>query len=215
MKTLRPYLSALVACVALVTLAELFVDRPAATFAHEALAGHATFQRMQRLPELLAAGAPIILVVGGLASLARGGLPRYALVPFRAAISLVLAGALKDALKFVFGHTWPETWIHNNPSYIQNGVYAFFPFHGGPGFASFPSGHMTIATAVTGVLWIGWPRLRALWILLPAITAIGLYGMDYHFIGDMVAGTFLGGMVAAAAWKIAETGPTTRASGID
>jgi membrane-associated phospholipid phosphatase len=124
-------------------------------------------------------------------------------VLFLAAISLILADAVKDALKLAFGHTWPETWINHNPSYIQNGVYGFFPFHGGPGYASFPSGHMTVVTAVVGVFWIAWPRLRAVWVLPAAITAIGLYGMDYHFVGDMIAGSFLGSAVAAATCRIA------------
>ncbi|MBS0562106.1 MAG: phosphatase PAP2 family protein [Proteobacteria bacterium] len=203
MKTLRPYLWALAACAVLVTLAELFVDRPASTFAHAVLAGHPIFETMQRLPEVLAVAAPIVLVAGGLAHLGRGGLPFWALVPFRAAISLVAAGAIKDALKYAFGHTWPETWINRNPSWIQDGVYGFFPFHGGRGYASFPSGHMTIITAVAGVLWIAWPRLRPLWALGVLNTAVGLYGMDYHFVGDMTAGTFLGSMVAAATWQIA------------
>jgi membrane-associated phospholipid phosphatase len=133
-----------------------------------------------------------VLVVGGLWRLGRGDLPRWARVLFLAAISLLLAGAIKDVLKYAFGHTWPETWVNHNPSYIQNDVYGYFPFHGGPGWASFPSGHMTIATSVMVLLWHAWPRLRAVWVLPPLITAIGLYGMDYHFVADMIAGSFLG-----------------------
>jgi membrane-associated phospholipid phosphatase len=146
-----------------------------------------------------------LLVVTGLWHLGRGGLPRVARVLFLAAISLLLAGAIKDALKYAFGHTWPETWVNHNPSYIQDGVYGFFPFHGGQGWASFPSGHMTIATSVMALFWLAWPRLRAIWVLPPLITAIGLFCMDYHFVADMIAGSFLGSAVAAATWRIATT----------
>ena len=203
MNKLRPYAWALLACAVLVTLSESFIDRPAARFAHDVIGRNAVFETMQRLPEWLAACAVPVLVVAGLAHVARGGLPAWARNPLLAATSLILAGGIKDALKLAFGHTWPETWINHNPSYIQNGVYGFFPFHGGAGYASFPSGHMTVVTAVMGILWLGGPRLRALGRVPPAITAIGLYGMDYHFVGDIIAGAFLGSVVAAATWRIA------------
>jgi hypothetical protein len=53
------------------------------------------------------------------------------------------------------------------------------------------------------LFWHAWPRLRAVWVLPPLITAIGLYGMDYHFVADMIAGSFLGSAVATATWQIA------------
>jgi membrane-associated phospholipid phosphatase len=189
--------------VVLVVLAQAFVDRPAAWFAHDVIGRNAVLDTMQRIPEWLTACAVPVLVVGGLWNLERGGLPRWARVLFLGAVSLLLATAIKDVLKYAFGHTWPDTWVNNNPSYIQNGVYAFFPFHGGAGYASFPSGHMTVVTSVMALFWIAWPRLRAVWVTPPVITAIGLYGMDYHFVGDMVAGSFLGSAVAAATWRIA------------
>ena len=202
MTVLRPYLWAFLMCVLLVVLAETFVDRPAATFAHDVITRNIVLDTMQRIPEWLTACAVPVLVITGLWHLGRGGLPSPARVLFLASISLLLAGAIKDVLKYAFGHTWPDTWVQNNPSWIKNGVYGFFPFHGGPGYASFPSGHMTVVTSVIVVFWIAWPRLRAVWVLPAAITAIGLYGMDYHFVGDMIAGSFLGGAVAAATWRI-------------
>jgi membrane-associated phospholipid phosphatase len=206
MTILRRYLMAFVICAALVVLAEAFVDRPAARFSHDVIGGNAVLLTMQRIPEWLTAVAVPLLVVTGLIHLGRGELRGPIRVLFLAPISLLLAGAIKDALKYAFGHTWPETWVNHNPSYIQDGVYGFFPFHGGAGWASFPSGHMTVVTSVAGLFWIAWPRLRAVWVLPPLITAIGLYGMDYHFVGDMIAGSFLGSAVAVATWQIA-TGP--------
>jgi hypothetical protein len=40
-----------------------------------------------------------------------------------------------------FGRTWPESWLGDNPSWIRDDVFGFFPFHGGRGWESFPSGH--------------------------------------------------------------------------
>jgi membrane-associated phospholipid phosphatase len=203
MTVLRPYLWAFLICVVLVVLSQTFVDRPAATFSHDDIGRNVVLETMQRIPEWLNTCAIPVLVVTGLWRLGRGDLPGPARVLFLAAISLLLGSAIKDQLKYAFGHTWPDTWVNNNPSYIKDGVYAFFPFHGGPGYASFPSGHMTVVTSVMGVLWLAWPRLRAVWVLPALITAIGLYGMNYHFVGDMIAGTFLGSAVAAATWRIA------------
>jgi hypothetical protein len=60
-------------------------------------------------------------------------------------ISLIVAETIKSQLKFACGRLWPETWVANNPSFIHDGAYGFNLFHGGAGYASFPSGH-TAAT---------------------------------------------------------------------
>jgi hypothetical protein len=56
-------------------------------------------------------------------------------------------------LKLAFGRTWPETWTNRtNPSWIDNGVFGFFPFHGGSGWGSFPS-VIQPSPAAMAVLW--------------------------------------------------------------
>ena len=116
--------------------------------------------------------------------------------------SLVVA---KDELKYAFGRTWPETWTRNNPSLIRDNVFGFFPFHGGPGYASFPSGHTATICAVMTVFWICYPRWRPLYALAMAGVAIGLVGADFHFLSDVIAGGFLGlsvGWITVALWEI-------------
>ena len=123
-------------------------------------------------------------------------------------LSLVVADALKNQLKFVFGRTWPETWVSNNPSLIHNGVYGFNPFHGGAGYASFPSGHAASICAVMSVLWICYPRFRPLYVLCVAAVVVGLIGADYHFLSDVIAGGFIGvstGWIAVALWQTAKS----------
>ena len=105
-------------------------------------------------------------------------------------------------LKRAFGRTWPETWVNHNPSWIDNHVFGFFPFHGGPGWASFPSGHMFATAGLLGVPWLLLPRLRPLWAVLIALMAIGLYTMDYHFVSDIIAGTGLGAAVATVVVRL-------------
>ena len=84
---------------------------------------------------------------------------------------------------------------------IDTGAYGFFPFHGGRGWASFPSGHTAVIGAPAAVLWRASTRLRHVATLAVALVAIGLFGADYHFIGDIIAG----GMVGVACGLGAET----------
>jgi membrane-associated phospholipid phosphatase len=116
---------------------------------------------------------------------------------------------LKEELKWAFGRTWPETWIRAspNPSYFGNGTYGFFPFHGGQGYASFPSGHTTAITAFAGAVWILWPKLRWLALALALAVAIGLLGADYHWLSDIIAGAIVGGSTGIAAARLGRGGP--------
>ncbi len=106
--------------------------------------------------------------------------------------AVLVSYAIKEQLKFDFGRLWPETWVDGNPSWIKDAAYGFFPFHGRTGWSSFPSGHMTAITAPVSVLWARLPRWRPVLAIPVILVAVGLYGADFHFIGDMVAGCCLG-----------------------
>ena len=80
----------------------------------------------------------------------------------------------------------------NNPSFIHDSVYGFNFFHGGPGYASFPSGHLSLTCAVMSVLWIAYPKFRALYALVVLAVVVGLVGANYHFLSDIIAGGFVG-----------------------
>jgi membrane-associated phospholipid phosphatase len=114
-----------------------------------------------------------------------------------ACVSLVLADQFRETLAFVFGRYWPETWVNDNPSLIRDGAYGFHPFHGGSAYASFPSGHTARTLAVAAVVWIAYPRWRWACGLASGAVAAGLLGMDYHFVGDVIAGCFVGAIVGA------------------
>jgi membrane-associated phospholipid phosphatase len=51
---------------------------------------------------------------------------------------------------------------------------------------------MTTICAVASVLWIYYPKFRALYALVVIVVAIGLIGADYHFLSDIIAGSLLG-----------------------
>jgi membrane-associated phospholipid phosphatase len=119
-------------------------------------------------------------------------------------ISLIVAETIKSGLKFFFGRLWPDTWVNNNPSFIHDGAYGFYLFHGGGGYASFPSGHTTATCALISVLWILYPGFRPLYGAVVLAVAVGLIGANYHFLSDVIAGGFLGtstGWMTVSLWR--------------
>jgi len=157
------------------------------------------FASLTQLPDLLTAvWAVLLILLPTLVFATRAARPTFDL---RAVMligsSFVLASTVKMLLKVSFGRTWPETWIHDNPSLIRDGVYGFFPFHGGSGWSAFPSGHMTVVMSFVVIACHLWPRFAPLWIALAGGAALGLVGMNFHFISDVIAGGYVGSASAA------------------
>jgi membrane-associated phospholipid phosphatase len=189
----RWFAGAFIACVVLSTLSIGFVDRAVSTWSHATLGTPAPFVWLTHIIDPIVPASSLGLIGFGIAACFgwRPGPVGRALIAV--CVAALIATIFKQELKFLFGRTWPETWTANNPSWIKNGVYRFEPLHGGKGWESFPSGHMTTITAPCTVLWMLVPRIwRWLWAALIAAVAIGLVGSDFHFVGDMIAGTFLG-----------------------
>ena len=119
----------------LVALAYFFADRPLAGELRTNLAGDPIFPWLTHIVDPLAPLASIAVAFAAARALARGSLTPLESAILRVSCAILIAWALKEELKWVFGRTWPETWIKNNPnpSYFGNGTYGFFPFHGGTG----------------------------------------------------------------------------------
>lgn len=199
---------------ALSLLSVLLLDGTAARWSHEHLHGAWMFRALTHVVDPVPPLASLGFVGLGLAALAgrRGGPVSRALL--QACIATLVAILIKDQLKYAFGRPWPETWVNDNPSWIRDGVYAFVPFHGGAGWSSFPSGHMTAITAPAAVLWRCGPSWRAVAAVPVVLVTVGLYGADFHFIGDIVAGTTLGAACAALVIALMP-GEGSRAAGTD
>lgn len=182
----------------------LWLDRPIALAAYRYHAYQGTFANLTYIPEPLTPLACVVFFGLGLWLLAERPLPAWASVAFLCSISVLVAELTKSQLKYVFGRTWPETFVQSNPSFIRDGAYGFNFFHGGPGYASFPSGHTTAICALVSVLWITVPRGRPIYVLTVLAVVIGLIGADYHFLSDIIAGGFLGtsiGWMTVALWR--------------
>ncbi|HEX3982685.1 MAG TPA: phosphatase PAP2 family protein, partial [Acidisoma sp.] len=148
-------------------------------------------------------GAAVILtlesaVVLGLilARLMRGHISRFGETLAIACLASICAYGVNDqVLKPFFGVQAPDE--------VVAGARHTFNLLMGSGDISFPSGHMVLAGAFVGVFMrlyrvSIWP-LSALLLLAAVLLVVG----DWHFISDVIAGTFLGvsaGILAGEGW---------------
>jgi membrane-associated phospholipid phosphatase len=197
---------ALAACVIVVTVCYFFVDRPVAFFVHDHdLRRYTWLKWLTYAAVAFEPLAPCFLVLA-VVRRAWGPLTRAETALMAAGLSFMITLAFKDDLKVAFGRYWPDTWINHNPSLLGDGGYGFHPFaelephtpgeptHEG-WYGSFPSGHTARICSIASVLWVAYRRWRAVAVLLVAAVVVGLVGMNYHFVGDIVAGGTLGWLV--------------------
>jgi membrane-associated phospholipid phosphatase len=204
MTALHRWLIALLLTALAVVVCYLWFDRPLALLAHAHNAQREAFASLTHIPDLLNPLSVIAFVLFGVWALSGRPMAKSLTAGALASVSLIVAEATKMQLKFAFGRYWPDTWVQNNPSFIHDGAYGFNPFHGGAGYASFPSGHTAVTCAVISVVWIMYPKLRLPGALIVLAVAVGLIGANYHFLSDVIAGGFVGtssGWMTVAIWR--------------
>jgi len=183
---------ALILGVILVVICYYFLDRPTAWFVHN----HVQFMRgFLQWPPLISEWLkdcllPAMLLVVLWWVWKPGGRLQTVLLAISA--NLIVTNVLKQLLKWICGRYWPESWTRNNPSLIGSGDYAFHPFHHGAAYESFPSGHAALICSVLSILWLSYPRWRWLYTIVGGATCAAMVGMNYHFVGDVIAGVMLG-----------------------
>jgi membrane-associated phospholipid phosphatase len=190
-----------------VIVAYLWLDRPIAFLIHDHFRQQSQdlSGSLHRLPDPFIALADAVFVVIGLLSLFGRRLAKHEAAALLVSTSVIFAATTKDQLKFFFGRTAPESW--DEPSFIHDGVYGFHFMHGGNGYDSFPSGHMALACAAITVLWIWYPQLRWLYVIMGLIVGVTLVAPNVHFVSDVIAGAFVGisaGWMATAIWKVGQ-----------
>jgi membrane-associated phospholipid phosphatase len=155
----------------------------------------------------LGTGFSSVVLLGGEATLVlglvivrvtRGHLSPFCEVTVLACLTSICAYAINDSvLKFVFGVP--------NPTAVMHGAQHAFNFLSGSSSSSFPSGHMALACGFAGVFMRLYRRsivpLAALLLVAVVLLIVG----DWHFMSDVIAGTFLGisaGLLAGEVWLV-------------
>ena len=195
------FLSCLV-CGTLVAVSFAYLDLPIA--AHFWKVGH--FLRAFNT----AFGAAVILsleaaITLGLivARVVHGRISRFGETLAIACLASICAyGINSQVLKPLFGVP--------NPMDVMHGARHRFDFLMGSGNSAFPSGHMVLAGAFAGVFMRLWSAsiqpLSALLVLAAGLLIVG----DWHFLSDVIAGTFVGvsaGALAGEAWIVHSNPP--------
>ncbi len=193
--TLRQWLLALGLVTLAVVISYFWLDRPIALFVHDHLPRNSRvlLEPVTYIPDPLI-GVATIAFFASLESenLAGRPLSKMQAVVLLISASVIFGETIKSELKYVFGRTWPDTWHQNNPSFIHDGIYGFNWFHGGDAYQSFPSGHETAICAAASVLWIYYPHLRPIYLIVTLAALVGLVGTNFHFLSDTIAGAFVG-----------------------
>ena len=78
----------------------------------------------------------------------------------------------------------------------------FHPFYFGKTYHSFPSGHAAATFAVISILWLSRPRWRWLYAIAGGMVCVALVGLNFHFVGDVIAGAMLGSVTGAYATRM-------------
>ncbi|MFP5230836.1 MAG: phosphatase PAP2 family protein [Acidobacteriota bacterium] len=133
--------------------------------------------------------------------IARGHLPPFLETTGLACLTSICAYAINDStLKLFCG-------VPNPATVLQGSLHAFNFLHGSAA-SSFPSGHMVLAASFAGVFM----RLHRASILplsaLLFLAAVLLVVGDWHFISDVIAGTYIGisaGLLAGEVWRAHST----------
>ena len=133
-----------------------------------------------------------------LARVVRGHISRFAeALAIACLASICTYGVNSEVLKPFFGVP--------TPAEVMEGARHTFNFLMGSGNSSFPSGHMMLAGAFAGVFMrlrraSVWP-LSALLVVAAGLLVVG----EWHFLSDVIAGTFVGvsaGILAGEAWTV-------------
>jgi len=102
------------------------------------------------------------------------------------ALTLPIAFLFKSIVKFLFGRVETRYWLHHQQ------VYEFHWLQGGANFNGFPSGHMIVFAVLLAAVARYCAGYRLLCYSLLALLALLLVATNYHFVGDVIPGLYLG-----------------------
>jgi membrane-associated phospholipid phosphatase len=191
------WLLALLICALITALTFVYLDVPIARSVYGILGRAQNLARGLGSAVLLAAEASVALALM-ITRIKRGHLSPFHEATLLACLTSICTFALNDgALKFFFG-------IPNPGAVFQGSQHAVHLLRGSI-TSSFPSGHMVLAGAFAGV-FMRLYRASIRWFsLLLFIAAALLVVGDWHFVSDVIAGTFVGvsaGLLAGEVWLV-------------
>ncbi len=189
----KKLLFSLLLAVALVAGSYYFLDAKIALFVKKASMSHTRLAILSaNIPDFL---WPLVCFLTGAAwmiyffLLYKGIYNTHTRFFLLVAITIPATFLLESYLKHVVGRINTRFWLHHVT------FKEFRWFHGGGNYSSFPSGHMAVFAALLYALWKFYPRQRAGYVAFLAGLATALIVTNYHFLSDVIAGLYVGGLI--------------------
>ncbi|HVT99874.1 MAG TPA: phosphatase PAP2 family protein [Acidobacteriaceae bacterium] len=186
---------ALLICISAAALAFVYLDVPVARRVYGVLGSTESLGRGFASAVLLTGEAVVALTLIVI-RITRGRLSPLGEATGLACLTSICAYAIDDnALKVFFG-------VPNPPAVLHGARHTFHLMTGSPG-SSFPSGHMVLSGGFAGVFMRLYRRTTLPLAVLQLIGAVLLVVGDWHFVSDVIAGTFVGisaGVLAGEVW---------------
>jgi membrane-associated phospholipid phosphatase len=183
----------LLSTVVAVAISVTWLDKPIAYGVHNAFGQIWVLAKFTETPSFFGLLATVVFIVFLVRRITLRPFAKLDVVLILSDISIVVTRMLVLSLKFIFGRTWPQ---YHDPSLIPDGVYGFYFLHDGLAFGSFPSGHMASICSLFAVIWMCYPRFRGICAACAVSVAGALIVGNYHFLSDVIAGTFVGASIA-------------------
>jgi membrane-associated phospholipid phosphatase len=192
-RAFKVWLGGLLITALLASISAVWLDKPIAILIHDTFGPRHfpdTLVRSRGLSIPLASA--LVFVALGLSAIMGRKFSKLETSVLLCVVSVLAADVIKNQLKYAFGRTWPDSWGPEIMSLIRDDIYGFHFFHSGQSYESFPSGHAAVVAAVMSVLWIVIPKPRTLYAICIGAADAGLVLLNFHFVSDVVAGTFVG-----------------------
>jgi membrane-associated phospholipid phosphatase len=189
--SLKTFIITLGVCVVMIGLCYWFVDKPVVFFTHaHGFREYTILHWIQKIPNIIFPLVILAIIYLGY-KFYKKSITYFDRFILRCIISLILITILKYPIKYFFARHWPSTFC-NNLSLLKDGVYGFSFFNIGKAYEAFPSGNTANIFTIATITWFYYPRWRWLGILVVILSVIGVVGLYYHFVSDVIGGAFLG-----------------------
>lgn len=197
-RNLTAWIASALLLTPLLILCVRYLDIPVANYVKDHFFGNRHWSRItSNLPDLLLLVVLFTTLVSLLFYLVRIRKGIYDADTQLAGLVILAAPAsylVKNVLKFVFGRVNTRHWLQ------EPNLYGFHWFQRRQGCEGFPSGHMVVIVTLLAALWRFHPKSRPYCLLVGVSLALALVATNYHFVSDVIAGTYLGVVVEAVAF---------------
>ncbi len=203
---LRPVIISFVIIVPLTFLSYLLLDQRLAILIQELILPHDVLKQVtSNIPDLLLMIVLAITVLSWTRYLflsSKGLRNRQTRFAQLCGVSVPLAYVTKALLQSAFGRVNPKIWLEHHE---LAGFHWLPTLSGGYGF---PSGHMTVFTALAVVFCYIYPRYTRIYMASLLLLGVALVVTNYHFLSDVTFGAYLGLVIC----YLADHGLTTVSS---